>query len=332
MPANLPPEYKEAEGRYRKASAAQDKIEALKEMLSLVPKHKGTEKLRVDLKKRLNKLEQQREKEKKKKRSGRAHPWEHIEREGAGQVVLVGLPNSGKSTLLDTVTNARPQIAEFPFSTFEPTIGMMPYEDIQIQLIDLPPLSEFTEGWTFNLIRQADVVALFVDLSADDPASAGLEALGILEEAKIQLVGPVHPEANGSGSPIRKKTLIIAAKADAPNDASGLRSLHEAYGEEFPIVAISARSGQGLDEMRCALFELLGVVRVYSKKPGHPPSKDEPFILRKGSTVLDAAKAIHKELAEKLDFARIWGSVQYEGQRVERDHIVQDGDIIEIHA
>jgi ribosome-interacting GTPase 1 len=330
MTANLTPEYLEAERRYRQAKTPEEKITALKDMMTLVPKHKGTERLRVDLKKRLAKLQQEAQK---KPKVTRAQTWEHIDREGAGQVVLVGLPNSGKSTLLATVTNAQPEIADYPFSTFRPTVGMMPFEDVQIQLIDLPPLSEFAEPWVLSLIRQADAVALLVDLSQPDPSEDVMTALGLLEKARIQLVGKMHPEGpDGTGSGTCKKTLLLATKLDAPGASEALQSLKELYGEEYSLLAISAKTREGLDPMRRTLFDFLEVVRVYTKKPGQPPSKETPHVLPQGSTITQVARSIHHQLAEKFEYARVWGSAEFPGQRVERDHVVKDGDVIEIHA
>jgi hypothetical protein len=329
MPANLTPEYLEAEGRYRRAKTPEEKLEALKEMIRLVPKHKGTERLRVDLKKRLNKLQQQLQKRPK---ATRTQTWDHIEREGAGQITLVGPPNSGKSTLLAKVTNAKPEIADYPFSTFKPTVGMMAFEDVQIQLVDLPPISEFTEPWVFNLIRQADAAAVVADLSASDPAEGILEAMGRLEERKIHLVGGEPLEEDGTSPIKRQRAIILANKLDSEGAQDNLKELEELYRDDFNIVAISTAKGLGLNEMRRALFELLGVVRIYTKKPGQPPSKDAPYVLPKGSTVFEVAEAIHHEIAQRFKYARVWGSSEFPGQRVERDHVVEDGDVIEIHT
>lgn len=312
MTANLTPEYMEADKRFHQAKSLEEKIAALKEMMMLVPKHKGTERMRVELKKRLSKLQD--EAQKKPKVTRTTQTWEHIDREGAGQVVLAGLPNTGKSMLLATVTNAQPEVADYPFSTFRPTVGMMPFEDIQIQLIDLPPLSEFTESWVFSLIRQADVVALLVDLSQPEPAEDVMTALGLLEKVRIQ------------------KTLLLATKLDAPGGTEALQALQEIYGEEYRLVPISAQTHEGLDIMKRALFELLEIVRVYTKKPGQSPSKESPHVLPQGSTITQVAKSIHHDLVQKLQYARLWGSAEFPGQRVERDHVVRDGDIIEIHA
>lgn len=325
MPANLPPEYLEAEQRYRQALTPQEKLSALKEMMALVPKHKGTEKLRVDLKRRWAKLNQEIQKRPK----TAAHPQvlDHIEKEGAGQVVLVGPPNSGKSTLLATVTKAQPQIADYSFSTFKPTVGMMPFGDIQIQLIDLPPIWEHTEPWVFSLIRNADLAALVISLSEPAPEEDLLTLLKFLERAKIPLVGQTEPP--NTRAP--KRALLVGTKLDAQGAAANARSLQALYGSEFPSVCVSAHRGENLELMKRLIFEGLDIVRVYTKKPGRPADKAHPYILPRGSTVLELARAIHHELAQKLKYARVWGSAEFDGQRVERHFILQDNDVVELH-
>ncbi len=327
MPANLPPEYLEAEQRYRQAQTLPEKINALKEMMALVPKHKGTEKLRVDLKRRWAKLNQ--ELQKRPKTTARAQVLDHIEKEGAGQVVLVGPPNSGKSTLLATVTKAQPLIADYPFSTFKPTVGMMPFEDIQIQLIDLPPIWEHTEPWVFSLIRNADLVTLVISLSEPGPEEELLSLLALLGKAKISLLGEAPSEPLSAGAP--KRALLVGTKLDAQGASSNAQSLQALYGTEFPLVCISAHRGENLEAMKRLMFEGLEIVRVHTKKPGQPADKANPYILPKGSTVLELAEAIHHELAKNLKYARVWGSSEFDGQRVERNFILQDGDVVELH-
>lgn len=326
MPANLPPEYLEAEQRYRQAQTPQEKLEALKEMMALVPKHKGTEKLRVDLKRRFSKLNQ--EIQKRPKAAAHAQVLDHIEKEGAGQVVLVGPPNSGKSTLLATVTKAQPPIADYPFSTFKPTVGMMPFEAIQIQLIDLPPIWEHTEPWVFSLIRNADLVTLLISLSEPGPQEL-LSLLTLLEKAKISLVGRAQLESPNAGA--IKRALLVGTKMDAQGAAANAQSLQALCGSEFPFVCVSAHRGENLELMKRLMFEGLEIVRVYTKKPGRPADKVNPYILPKGSTVVELAQAIHYELAQKLKYARVWGSSEFGGQRVERTFILQDGDVVELH-
>lgn len=327
MPANLPPEYLEAEQRYREAQTLQDKLEALREMMALVPKHKGTERLRVELKRRWNKLNQEMQKRPK---VSRASPPDHIPKEGAGQITLVGLPNCGKSTLLAAVTAAQPQIADYPFSTFKPVVGMMPYQDIQIQLVDLPPLWESTEPWVFSIIRNSDAVALVVDLGEPNPEESVLTILELLERAKIQLMGRRTLKPSGPGT--MKKALLIGTKLDLADAAIKAEQLQEFYAADFPLVCISAYQEDNLEQMKHLMFQVLGVVRVYTKKPGHPLEKEQPYILPQGSTVLRVAELIHHDFAQRLRYARVWGSAEFSGQRVERDHVVQDGDVLEFHV
>lgn len=327
MPANLPPEYIEAELRFRAAKSPDEKLAILRELMALVPKHKGTEKLRVELKRKWTKLQEEVQQQQKKQKSGRGFVFDHIEREGAGQITLVGLPNCGKSSLLAAVTNAKPEIAEYPFSTFRPTVGMMPFEDIQLQLIDLPPLSEFTEPWVYSLIRQCDLVALLIDLSSETPGEDLLTALDWLEKARIRLVGHTTPTLSGTV----KRAIIVGTKSDVDTAAQHLQELRSVADSQFRVIGVSTLSAEGLGELGKALFAGLNVVRVYTKKPGQPFKKELPYVLPAGSTVMDVARAIHKDLAEKFLYARVWGSAEFPGQRVERNYIVHDGDLLEFH-
>ena len=331
MPANLPPEYIEAELRFRAAKSPEEKLAILRELMSLVPKHKGTEKLRVELKRKWTKLQEEAQQQQKKQKGGRGFAYDHIEREGAGQIALVGLPNCGKSSLLAAVTNAKPDIAEYPFSTFRPTVGMMPFEDIQLQLIDLPPLSEFTEPWVYSLIRQCDLVALLVDLSSETPGEDLLTALDWLEKARIRLVGHTMQSPSVEGAGTVKRALIIGTKSDTDKAAQHLQELRSVADSQFQVIGVSTLSAEGLGELGKALFAGLNVVRVYTKKPGQPFTKELPYVLPEGSTVTDVARAIHKDLAERFAYARVWGSAEFPGQRVERHYIVRDGDILEFH-
>ncbi len=327
MPANLPPEYIEAELRFRAAKSPDEKLAILRELMALVPKHKGTEKLRVELKRKFAKLQEEIQQQKKHK-GARGPSYDHIEREGAGQITLVGLPNCGKSSLLAAVTNAKPEIAEYPFSTFRPTVGMMPFEDVQLQLIDLPPLSEFTEPWVYSLIRQCDLVALLVDLSSETPGEDLLTTLDWLEKARIRVVGHTSV-VEGTGTV--KRAVIIGTKSDAAGAAHRLQELRAVADSQFSVIGVSTVSAEGLGELGKTLFVGLNVVRVYTKKPGQPFRKELPYVLPAGSTVTDVARAIHKDLAERFAYARVWGSAEFPGQRVERTYTVRDGDLLEFH-
>lgn len=321
MPANLTPQYLEADRRFKAATTPQDKLAALEEMLATIPKHKGTEKMQADLKRRIAKLRAQAQQ---KRSAARGRPFYHVDREGAGQIALVGAPNVGKSSLLRALTNAQPEIADYPFTTRVPLPGMMAYENVQIQLIDLPPVTpEVTEGWLYSIIRSADAVALVVDLSTDDVLAQTDQVRALLERAKLAL-------AAESREPHQKRTLVVANKIDAAGPSR--LALYRQAGGALTIVPVSATQGTGLQELRGALFHLLSVIRVYSKAPGRKADNSAPFILKRGATILDAAQAIHKDFVARLKYARLWGADEYQGQMVGRDHVLEDGDMIELHA
>lgn len=324
MPANLTPQYLQAEARYRAAKTDGERLEALHQMLSTIPKHKGTEKLQAEIKRKIAQLRSA-----SKKRSPSRTLLDIIEREGAGQVALTGLPNSGKSTILAGLTNARPEVADYPFSTLKPVPGMMEFEDIQVQLIDLPPLSpEYTEPFVYSQIRYGDLVLAVLDLGAEDSKEDLLELFDLLEGAKIRL-GQEEEEELDSGIVV-KPGRICGTKLDLPGAGESLTAI-EAASYNLPTIAISIEHNQGLEELKRAVFEALRVIRVYTKEPGKKADIEKPYVLPCGSTVLEVARAIHQDFAEKLRYAQLWGSGKFAGQRVPRDHEVQDGDIVEIH-
>jgi ribosome-interacting GTPase 1 len=327
MPANLPPTYHEAEDRYRSASTTEDKIAALEEMLRIMPKHKGTDKLQADLKARLAKLRRQ-----PKKKVGTRAASHVIPKEGAGQVVLVGPPNTGKSALVARLTHAKPEVADYPFTTREPTPSMLPFEDIAFQLVDLPPLSEeYVEPWLYDLIRRADLAWLVVEPS--DSLDELERVLQLLEPKRIEL-HPAGAESTERDPParIRLPTLLVVTGLDRPGSAESLKILEELLDRPWPLVAVSSVSGAGLDGLTRRTFEALGIVRVYTKQPGKPADLDQPFTLERGSTVADLAHTIHKDIQEKLKFARIWGENVFDGQTVQRDHVLEEGDVVELHT
>jgi hypothetical protein len=324
MPANLSPEYLAAEERFRQATTDAEKLAALEEMLSTIPKHKGTEKMQADLKRRISKL---RKETQKKPASAKQRPFYQVDKEGAGQVVLVGPPNSGKSQLLASLTHATPEIAEYPFTTRVPLPGMMKFENVQIQLVDLPPVDrELSEPWLFGIIRNADAALLVVDASDDDVLAQTEALLELLEELNIQLVPPTVSDV-----PRGKHTLLMATKIELPRAEENFDILKEFFGDRFPMLAVSAAAGTNLESLRTQVYQMLGVIRIYTKAPGKPVDKSAPFVLKKGATVIDAARRVHKDFAERMKYARIWGSERFDGQMVNREHVLEDGDVIEFH-
>ncbi len=335
MPANLTPQYLAAEQRYKEAVTPQAKIDALEEMMAIIPKHKGTEKLRADLRRRLAKLRNQ---PGKKHGASKASAMYSVQRDGAGQVVLVGGANTGKSSLLASLTKATPEIADYAFTTRLPQPGMVPYEDIKIQLVDMPPIDpNFYEPWMGGIIRQADLVLLVADLSTDELLDEVEGVLTLLGNSRIRLQS--MQDSEGEQSPMEfRKTMMVANKCDAPGAASKLEILKEFFGSRFCILTSSTITGEGLDLLKQEIFEQLGIIRIYTKIPGKKADlSSPPFVLKRGSTVLDAARSVHREFVHTLKFARIWTSkrtkhsLKYEGQMVERSHQLEDGDMLELH-
>jgi ribosome-interacting GTPase 1 len=325
MPANLTPEYLAADRKFKEATTPQAKLAALEEMLATIPKHKGTEKMQADLKRRIAKLRQEAQR---RRGAARARPFYHVEREGAGQIVLVGGPNVGKSSLLAAMTNAQPEIADYPFTTRVPLAGMAAFEDVPIQLVDLPPLSpEMAEGWLYALIRGADGALVVVDLADPDLLSSTEQVLALLGAGGVEIVPPGTPRG-----PRQIPGLFVAAKLDAPGARDALEIFKEFYGARLPVLPVSAQQDVNLVALRQQMFRLLGKIRVYSKKPGRKPDLDVPFILPQGTTVQEAAAAVHKEFAERLRYARLWRAGEVDGQMVGRDHVLRDRDVLELHV
>ncbi|MBI3950234.1 MAG: TGS domain-containing protein [Acidobacteria bacterium] len=324
MPANLTPEYLAAEERFRQATTPQEKLAALEEMLATLPKHKGTEKMQADIKRRISKLKN----EAQKKKGGAKHkPFFVVDKEGAGQVVLVGPPNSGKSQLLARLTHATPEIADYPFTTRVPLPGMMPFENVKIQLVDLPPVDrDLSEPWLFGTIRNADAVLLVVDASNNDVLAQADELLSLFEELNIHLI-----LATASDAERGKCTLIVATKVETPAAQENFEILREFFGDRLPLLPVSAQTGLNLEALKQQIFRSLGVIRVYTKAPGKPVDRSAPSVLKRGSMVLDAARMVHKDFAEHLRYARIWGSERFEGQMVNREHVLEDEDVVEFH-
>ncbi len=324
MPANLTPAYQKAEERYRRATRDEERLAALQEMLSTIPKHKGTDRMQGDIKRRISQLRKQAAK----KGAARGLDPFYVPKNGAGQAVLIGPPNVGKSSLLAATTNAAVKVGEYPYTTALPTPGMWAYEDAQIQLVDTPPMTpEHVPPGLFGTIRQADVVAVVVD-AAGDALEQAESALSVLDGRDIQLAGVRRNDLSDEGSS-RWSGLIVANKADLA-EAETLDALSELYAGRLDVMPVSALTGEGLDRLGSRLWELLGVIRVYTKEPGRRADNDQPYTLPVGSTIDDLARAIHRDLPELMKFARIWGAGRFDGQRAHRNEILRDKDVVEI--
>ena len=334
MPANLTPQYHEAERKFKEAKTAEEKLQCLREMFAVIPKHKGTEKLQADLKRRISKLQDESQKAHK---SGRRPYAFAVEREGAAQMALVGPPNSGKSSILRALTRAEPEVAPYPFTTRMPLPGMMQYEDIQIQLVDLPAVSETGwEQWASQIVRGADAVLVVLDLSSD----AVLEEMEMLEaqlaQRGIHLAGADSTPELPSEAAVRK-ALVVGNKSDLRPDPEVAELLRAALSDRrdglgrLDLVLFSAAGAADTAGLRQSLFDLAGIIRVYTKIPGRKPDMDRPFVLPAGSTLMEVAALVHKDFVASLKFARIWGSGAFEGQCVQKDHVMRDRDVVELH-
>ncbi|MEK6717001.1 MAG: GTPase [candidate division NC10 bacterium] len=326
MPANLTPQYLEADRRFKAAKTIEEKVAALEEMLSLIPKHKGTEHLQGDLKRRLAKLRAEAE-QARRRRGGFSTS---VDREGAGQVVLVGPPNAGKSSLVACLTKAQSEVGDYPFTTRRPIAGMMQFVNIQIQLVDLPAVSdEYMEPWVPSLVRPADLALLIADLASPSVLEDLEKVIAILDRRKVALVSPGSPPPPTGWAHV--PTLLLANKEDTASAETVLEILRSEYRSRFPVHAVSAQTGRGLEPLRRMIYDGLRIVRVYSKPPGKEPSMQSPVVLPRGSTIVEMAAAIHKDFARQLKYARVWGGTKFSGQRVQRDYVVQEGDVIELH-
>jgi small GTP-binding protein len=317
MPANLTPQYMDAEKRFKQAQSVQDKIAALEEMMATIPKHKGTEKLQAELKKKMSALRKESEQSKK---GGRRESFV-VEREGARQLALVGSPNSGKSQLVRALTHATPEVADYPYTTRHPIPGMLIFENVRLQLVDLPPISpEYTESWVPQVIRNAEAVLWIVDLSDDD-------VLDRLEETRTFLT-------NSHVNLEEMKVLVVGNKSDSNGAREREAIVREVSENRFPMTTISAgtASSDELERFKKVVYDFLDVVRVYTKAPGKKPDFTDPYVVARGSTVLDVAEKVHRDFVDNLKYARIWGEGKADGIMVPRDFVIAEGDVLELHT
>ncbi len=330
MAANLTPQYLEAETEYKKAKTAEERLAALKKMYTLIPKHKASEKLQADLKTKMSEAREEIEREKKSPKKGGVSY--KIPKQGAGQYVMVGAPNVGKSRLLTRLTRAAPEVAPYPFTTREPHAGMMAWEDVHVQLIDTPPITaDYLEGYLSSMVRSADAALLLLDLGDDDGPFAAETVAEQLAQKKTVLVG--QPPTERDDPTIEHiKTLLVANKSDLPGAGDRLEIVREMFGPRYPIHAITAEHGTGLEDLRNAIYRFLNVIRVYTKHPGKPADLESPFTCPAGSTLLGFAALVHRDFAESLKSARIWGTGVFDGQTVGREHVLYDKDVVELHA
>ena len=338
MPTNVTPGYKKAEEAFRNAREPRERLDCLKEMLRTIPKHKGTEHLQSDIKTRIKQLTE--DLTGPKKGGKRGGPSYVVRPDGAAQLCMIGPPNAGKSSLHVRLTGSHSDIGPYPYTTHLPIPGMLPYEDIHFQLVDLPPVSsEFMEPWLVATMQPADGVLLVIDINDPECVEQIPVVIARLAEKKIILrerwPGLPGEKADSTGEDdqfrLDRPTLLIANKCDLDPDSGEVEILEELLGLQFPALTVSAKTGEGLQELGPFLFRALEIVRVYTKSPGKPADTDKPFTVRRGDTVMDVARLVHREIARDLKFARMWGKSVYDGQQTGPEHLVEDGDVVELH-
>jgi len=388
MPANLTAEAKAKWGKAISARNPQEKIQALQEFLSSFPKHKGNERLRAQVKRKIANLRVQ-------LKERRAHKGTSsrqllIEKQGVAQIVILGLTNVGKSSLLSAVTAAKPLIALYEYTTQEPIQGMLQFEDVQFQLIEVPAIRpELSSRCNFENVGfelNADALMLVVDLSRGSCAQLRI-LIDVLDKARIFLERPkssvkILRGKSASGIQIAlsgkltdctaqdaakllqqygirnalvrvygdvgindledailestasfKPLILIANKVDVEGARNELERLKTCNRGRMRILATSCKTGEGLARLGASLFEMLDIVRIYTKEPSQREPSRDAIVLRKGATVGELAKQIHSDLFRNFKYAKIWGpSARFNGEKVGINHILMDQDAVEIHA
>lgn len=329
MPANLPPQYLKAEEEYRKAQSPDEQVACLEKMFLLIPKHKGTEKLQADLKTKIKEAKEESVAEKKAPKKGKTFKFP---RQGAGQVVIIGAPNAGKSRIVAELTNAKPEVAPFPFTTREPAPAMMPWEDVNVQLIDTPPITaDHFEGYLLGIVRSADAVLLCFDGSSDDAPEQTETVVRQFADRKT-LLDVESGFAEDNFAIVKVKTLLVVTRGDDPGAGDRLAFYREMVATPLATLNVELDRVDSANELRDQIYRLVNVIRVYTKPPGKKADMTSPFTIPVGGTVEDLAGRVHRELPEKLKFAKVWGSGVHDGQSVGIDHILSDRDVVELHA
>lgn len=329
MPANLTIHYQKAEAEYRRAQTPQERFECLEQMLTLIPKHKGTEKLQADLKSRLKEAREEQQSEKKTGKSGRSY---RIPRQGAGTVVIIGPPNSGKSRILAELTNASPEVADYPFTTRAPLPGMMSWEDVLVQLVDTPPITAgHIETYLTGYVRSADLVLLCLDGSSDDGPEETADVVEQLVARKTVLAARSGFDEDDF-SRVHVRTLLVVTHSADPDSGTRLELFRERCPVDLLTVHLEIDEPQLVEGLRDTIYDSLDVIRVYTRKPGKPADYEAPYTLRSGGTVDELAAQVHRDIAASLKYARIWGPSAHDGTTVGREHVLADKDVVELHV
>lgn len=330
MPANLTPQYQKAEEAYRRAQTTAERLACLEQMLQLIPKHKGTEKLQADIKSRLKEARQELQAEQRApKTAGKVY---RIPRQGAAQAVLIGAPNAGKSRILKELTHAHPEVAPYPFTTREPLPGMMSWQDVAVQLIDTPPITDsHCEPYLVNFVRSADLVLLVFDGSSDDAPEQTAEVLQQLARRHTFLSDHTGFDEDDLAN-LHVKTLGVVTRGSDPDAAARADFLRELAPIHFPWTFVELDDPASREQLRDRIYHATDTIRIYTKTPGKPADYSEPYSLPRGGTIEDLAAKIHRDLAEKVKSAKVWTWGSSDPRIVGKDHVLDDRDLVELHT
>jgi len=298
MPTNVHPEYAYAEKEFLNAQTDEDKLRAMEKMISLAPHHKGAENLRAQLNLRLKKLKEKLTIEKKSKRGSRAG----IKKEEM-QAAIIGKTKTGKSSLLSILTNAHPEITDYPFTTKVSIVGMMNYNGVGIQLIEIPAIE--SEYYDRGIANSADSLLILI---------TDLFQIAEIEKKLDKFAG---------------KRIIVFNKMDLLSENEKRKISATLQSRKYNFVLISTETGEGIEELKEKLFQSFGKMRIYTKEPGKEKAK-KPIILLPDSIVKEVAKKIFKGFSNKVKETKIWGpSSKYPGQVVSLNHKLKDLDVVE---
>ncbi len=304
MPINAHPEYLAAEKEYSQAESLDEKIEKLKKMISLAPAHKGGENLRAQLKTRLKKFLEQKDKNKK---SGKQNK-QTIKKEDM-QAVIIGETGTGKSSLLNLLTNVNPHISRSPFAKFttqKPLVGIMDYYGSPVQIIEIPAIE--SEYYDKGIVNSADTILILV--------------------TSAEQIEKIKSELKNSGG----KQIILFNKSDLLDEKEKRKLSAKLQSKKYNFILFSAKSKENLQELKDKIFGSFGKIRVYTKEPGKEANKERPVILNPGATVRDVAEKVLRGLAKSntIKEIKIWGpSSKFPGQIVGIKHKLKDLDVVE---